>query len=88
MGWWSFTKAVLRGEHRMAPMTWVSLVVAVVYTVSPIDFIPDWVFPIVGLGDDLGVWAIFMVIATRERHRYAAGMRTGAIDVEGRDTTR
>ena len=41
MSWWNFIKAVFRGEHKLAPTTWIAAVVTVIYTISPLDFIPE-----------------------------------------------
>lgn len=40
---------------------------AAAYLISPIDAVPDWVFPVVGWLDDLGVltWAALWIL----RHR-------------------
>lgn len=32
-------------------------VVALLYLISPIDIVPDWLFPVIGWLDDLGVLA-------------------------------
>lgn len=69
MSWWSFIKAVFRGEHKLAPMTWFVAVATVVYTVWPIDLIPD-VIPVLGQLDDLGVWGILIALAAKEKSRY------------------
>ena len=76
MSWWTFIKAVYRGKHKMAPMTWVTAVFTVLYTISPIDFIPD-IIPIVGLLDDLGLWGILLSLAAREKSRYEVAVHGG-----------
>ncbi len=53
-------RAYFRGEYRDIP--WTSIVLAtvgIIYFVSPIDLIPDFI-PVVGLVDDAGV--IFLVV--------------------------
>jgi len=39
-------------------------IVALIYTISPIDFIPDSI-PVVGFIDDLAMWFIFAFIAIK-----------------------
>jgi len=76
MSWWNFVRAVFRKEHKLAPMTWVAAVFTVIYTISPIDFIPD-MFPIVGQLDDLGLWGVLLLIAAREKSRYEVAVHGG-----------
>ncbi|WP_062293106.1 DUF1232 domain-containing protein [Demequina phytophila] len=81
--WWTFLKAVKSGQHRLAPMTWVAAAGAVVYTLWPIDAIPELVLGPLGLLDDAGLWGILLVLLTREKQRFEVGLRDEAIDVEG-----
>ncbi|GAA3637790.1 hypothetical protein GCM10022200_21450 [Microbacterium awajiense] len=69
--WLNFLKAVKNREHRVAPTTWVAAIAAVVYTVAPIDLIPELVLGPLGFVDDLGVWTVFAVLFTREMSRWA-----------------
>ncbi|MWC00387.1 DUF1232 domain-containing protein [Agromyces seonyuensis] len=69
---WSFLQAVRRGEHRIAPMTWVVAAAAVVYTISPIDLIPELLLGPLGFADDLGLWGIVIALFARERARWLA----------------
>ena len=39
---------------------------AVLYLISPIDVLPDWVFPFIGWLDDLGVIALAVALMRRE----------------------
>ncbi len=77
MGWWRFIRAVLRGEHKLAPTTWVAAVVTVIYTISPLDFLPEWFLGPLGLVDDLGLWAVFLALAGREKSRYEVAVHGG-----------
>ena len=76
MSWLNFIKAVFRREHRLAPTTWVMAIVTVLYTVWPIDFIPDFV-PIVGQLDDLGLWGVLLALAAREKSRFEVATHGG-----------
>ena len=76
MSWWSFIKAVFHGEHKLAPMTWFMAIGTVIYTISPIDFIPD-VIPILGQLDDLGMWGILIALAAKEKSRYEVSVHGG-----------
>ncbi|MCR6711964.1 MAG: YkvA family protein [Demequina sp.] len=77
MSWWSFIKAVFHGEHKLAPMTWFMAVVTVIYTVSPIDLIPEIVLGPLGLADDLGMWAILFGLAVKEKSRFEVAVHGG-----------
>ena len=77
MGWWTFTKAVFRGEHKLAPTTWIAAVATVIYTISPLDFIPELFLGPLGLVDDLGVWAVFLSLAAREKSRFEVAKHGG-----------
>ncbi|MFN3866302.1 MAG: YkvA family protein [Demequina sp.] len=81
--WWKFLRAVRRGEHKLAPLTWVTAVAAVIYTMIPIDLIPELFFGPVGLIDDLGFWGIVAMLATREKNAWAQGRarRARVVDV-------
>jgi uncharacterized membrane protein YkvA (DUF1232 family) len=70
---WSFLKAVKRGEHRLAPTTWIVAIAAGVYAVAPVDLIPELVLGPLGFGDDIGVWGIVAVLAAREHARWQTG---------------
>lgn len=82
--WMKFIKAVWRKEHKLAPMTWLTAIFAFVYTIVPIDLIPELFLGPLGIADDLGVWGIFALLASREKSRwqeqYAADPRI--VDVE------
>ncbi|MGC4175888.1 YkvA family protein [Demequina sp.] len=77
MSWWNFTKAVFHGEHKLAPMTWVAAVATVVYTISPLDFIPELFLGPLGLADDLGLWAVLIALAAKEKSRYEVSVHGG-----------
>ena len=85
MSWWSFTKAVFRGEHKLAPTTWLMGAFTVVYTISPIDLIPELLLPIIGYIDDLGVWGVFLALAAREKSRWEVANAPQTVHAERLD---
>lgn len=68
--WWTFLKAVGARQHRVAPTTWIAAIAAVVYTLAPIDLIPELVLGPLGFVDDIGLWGIFAVLFAREQRRW------------------
>ncbi len=42
----------------MTPRNTVLAILALLYVLSPLDLIPDWVFPFVGWLDDLGILSL------------------------------
>ncbi len=82
--WWRFLQAVRHGEHRIAPVTWLAAVGAVIYTLVPIDLIPELFLGPLGFVDDIGLWGFLLVLVTREKQQWEARLKNGAIDVDGR----
>ena len=78
--WGRFLKAVLKGEWKISPLSWLAVVGTIIYVVSPIDAIPD-VIPFVGVIDDVGLWGVMSILAAREKSRWASSLREGAIAV-------
>ena len=68
--WWRFLRAVGTGRHRVAPTTWVAALAAAVYTIAPIDLIPELLLGPMGLVDDVGLWGILAVLLAREQRRW------------------
>ena len=73
-GWGNFFKAVWRREHKLAPMTWVTAIGALLYTISPLDFIPEILLGPIGLLDDAGIWGIAIALAVREKNRWESAL--------------
>ncbi len=80
--WWSFFRAVRSGEHRVAPVTWIAAIGAVIYTIIPLDLIPELLLGPLGLVDDAGLWGVLLVLVTREKQRWEAHLRESAVNVE------
>jgi uncharacterized membrane protein YkvA (DUF1232 family) len=79
--WIRFFKAILKGEWKLSPMSWLAAIGMLIYVVSPIDLIPELVLPFVGYIDDLGVWGIFTVLVAREKNEWEASLREGSIEI-------
>lgn len=74
-------------DARVPVVAKVTLVGAVVYAVSPLDLIPDWI-PVLGELDDLGValWAINFFLGqvpldALAEHQYAVGLPVSAVTI-------
>lgn len=74
----TFLGAVRRGEHRLARTTWAAGIAAAVYTVAPIDLIPELLLGPLGLTDDLGLWGVAAVLFAREHARWRASRLVSA----------
>jgi uncharacterized membrane protein YkvA (DUF1232 family) len=72
--WLNFLTAIKKGEHRVAPTTWLVGIVAIVYTISPIDLIPELFLGPLGFADDIGLWGILVGLVVREQRRWQGGL--------------
>ena len=72
--WWSFLNAVRKRQHRVAPTTWIAGIAAVVYTLAPIDLIPEIVLGPLGFVDDIGLWSVLAILFAREQRRWLAAL--------------
>ncbi len=69
--------AWISGHYRgVSPMTIVSAVAVLLYVVSPIDLIPDFI-PIIGFGDDLALIAWFVGRFRDEIAKFQAWEKAG-----------
>lgn len=80
--WGRFVRAIVKGQWKISPVSWIAVVGTLVYVISPIDAVPEIIVPFVGYVDDLGLWGVMSVLAAREKGRWEASLRDGAIDVE------
>ena len=76
--WWRFFQAVRRGEHKLSPVTWLTAIAAVIYTIVPVDLVPELFLGPVGLVDDLGFWGVVVMLATREKNAWEVHQHRGA----------
>jgi uncharacterized membrane protein YkvA (DUF1232 family) len=79
--WGKFFKAIVKGEWRLSPLSWLAAIGTVIYVLSPIDLVPEAFIPVVGYIDDLGLWGIMSILAAREKQRWEASLRDGAITI-------
>lgn len=78
----------LLGDPRVPVFAKVAFAGAVVYAVSPLDLIPDWM-PVLGELDDLGVllWAVNFFLGqvpldAQAEHRRAVGLPDNAVTIK------
>ncbi|PKQ16322.1 MAG: hypothetical protein CVT68_08835 [Actinobacteria bacterium HGW-Actinobacteria-8] len=79
--WGKFVRAILKGEWKLSPMSWVAAIGTLIYVVSPIDVIPELFLPFIGYIDDLGLWGVMSILAAREKGHWEASLRDGAIEI-------
>ena len=53
-------KAAMKGEYSLNKKSMIISVLTLIYLISPLDFIPDWI-PFLGVFDDIGL--LMMVIS-------------------------
>lgn len=80
--WWRFFTAVRTRQYKVAPMTWLALAGTVVYTLMPLDFIPEIFLGPIGLVDDLGLWGVMVMLATREKQKWQAQLERDGVIIE------
>lgn len=72
-----FVSAWAQGHYRgVSPMTVVSAVAVLLYVVSPIDLVPDFI-PVLGFGDDLALIAWFINRFRDEMMKFQAWEKAG-----------
>ena len=69
---WMVVRDYANGSYRKLPWKAVAaLAAAIVYVLSPLDLVPDFLFP-VGLADDLAVVVLAFGLVKRELREYCA----------------
>ena len=84
--WGKFAKAVFRGEHKLSPWTYVATIATVLYTIWPLDILPDYLLGPVGMIDDLGFWGVLLVILRWELGRFEKGVAAKSVTISGKAT--
>jgi uncharacterized membrane protein YkvA (DUF1232 family) len=73
-------RATARGRNPVLPRYQLALwVVALIYLVSPIDFIPDFL-PLLGIGDDIGVGTWLLTSLYAESGNFVAASEQSELD--------
>lgn len=66
----SLVKDYFNGNYREIPFASIAAIVAaLIYVISPIDLIPDFI-PVIGLSDDAAVVAVCLALIEYDLHRY------------------
>jgi uncharacterized membrane protein YkvA (DUF1232 family) len=81
--WGKFTKAVLTGKHRLSPWSIIAAIGTVLYTVSPIDVIPELFVGPLGYIDDIGLWGVLLAILRWELGRFEKGLVAKSVTISG-----
>jgi uncharacterized membrane protein YkvA (DUF1232 family) len=84
--WWKFTKAVLSGEFRLSPWSIVATIGTILYTISPIDLIPELFVGPLGYIDDLGLWGVLLAILRWELRRFEKSVAATSVTISGTAT--
>jgi uncharacterized membrane protein YkvA (DUF1232 family) len=84
--WVKFAKAVFRGEHKLSPWTYVATIATIIYTIWPLDVLPDYLLGPVGMIDDLGLWGVLAAIFRWEMGRFEKGVGAKAVTIRGTAT--
>ena len=79
--WGRFLKAVAKREWKFSGLTWAGFAATAIYVISPIDFLSEAVFFLVGYVDDIGIWGVSLLLLTREKQRWEESLKVGAIDL-------
>ncbi|WP_428898449.1 Protein of unknown function (DUF1232) [Parelusimicrobium proximum] len=70
--YFAMTKAVLKKQYKTPYAAYLWPLAALVYFVSPIDIIPDFVLPILGWGDDAAVMLFTLARVRAETRKFRA----------------
>lgn len=66
---WKMLKDTRRGNFKLSIMTYLTFFLAIVYTLMPVDLIPDFI-PVLGWIDDGLVWVLLFKQLKKELMKY------------------
>ncbi len=84
--WGKFAKAVLTGKHKLSAWTFVLAIGTVIYTISPIDAVPEFFLGPIGFIDDLGLWGVLVAIFRWEMGRFERDIAAQSVTIPGSAT--
>jgi uncharacterized membrane protein YkvA (DUF1232 family) len=84
--WGKFAKAVLSGEYKLSPWSIVAAVGTILYTISPIDLIPELFVGPLGYIDDIGLWGVLFAILRWELGRFEKSVAAKSVTISGTAT--
>lgn len=84
--WGKFARAVLSGQFRLSPWSIVAAIGTVLYTISPIDLVPELFVGPLGYIDDLGLWGVLLVILRWELGRFEKQVASTSVTISGTAT--
>lgn len=64
-------KAAKKGDYKMDVKSVLIPSLAIIYIISPLDIIPDWI-PVIGALDDLGLLALTIPFIVKEVDKFLA----------------
>lgn len=84
--WGKFAKAVLRGDYKLSPWTYFYAIATIIYTIWPLDLLPDYILGPVGMIDDLGFWGVLLAILRWELGRFEKSLAANSVTISGTAT--
>jgi len=84
--WGKFAKAVLTGKHRLSPWSYIIAIGTVIYTISPIDAVPELIVGPLGFIDDLGLWGVLVAVMRWELRRFETAAAKRSVTIPGTAT--
>ncbi len=81
--WGTFAKAVLTGKHTLSGWSIFAVIATVIYTISPIDAIPELFTGPIGFIDDLGLWGVLVAVFRWELGRFEKTQAASAVTIPG-----
>ena len=84
--WGKFFRAVISGQYRLSRWSIVAAIGTILYTISPIDLIPELLVGPLGYIDDLGLWGVLLAIVRWEFGRFEKQVAANALIISGTAT--